>query len=373
MKLALLNAKYRQDRTSGGNAHIDQFVRNVVALGHEVWMDEVYQHPSARALPLDNLLDSLHALDVVYVRVGGTFPEACKQAAMQKSRRHFSGTIVWEFNVAPDYGALKGASNTDIQRTIGLFRQYGSSCDLVVCVSQALNQFVRDELGLGKVLTIPNGSDPALFHPDVPAVSSIRSGPDVLNVVWLGSAHIPWHNLELVRRTARLLWERNSEVQIAFHIIGTGLDETHELPPNLSYHGPIAYECLPQWLSAMDVGLVLYHPGPADYNSPLKMFDYMSSGLAVIGSTHPQIADVLSECGQLDSLLLRDDPEELAKKLLEMSGNRDRVADLGRMARQRVVDKYNWRQSISSTLEAINCQAKNKQNTHDSIRTKIVR
>ena len=151
MKLALLNTKYQQDRTTGGNAHIDQFVRNVVALGHDVWMDEDYQHPLAHALPLDSLLDNLRAMNAVYLRVASTFPDACKQVAIRKDRCQFSGPVVWEFNVAPDYGSLKGASDTEIQQNISLFRQYGSSCDLAVSVSDTLNHYVRDVLGLSRV------------------------------------------------------------------------------------------------------------------------------------------------------------------------------------------------------------------------------
>ena len=46
-----------------------------------------------------------------------------------------------------------------------------------------------------------------------------------------------------------------------------------DTPPNVYYYGPEEYAHLPGWLSQMDVGLNVYRPGPADYSSPLKIFE----------------------------------------------------------------------------------------------------
>ncbi len=84
-----------------------------------------------------------------------------------------SPIVVWEFNVSPEYGAVIGRSRQEIDNTIREFRSYGKGCDLAICVSDALADYVRKHLGIKRVITVPNGSDPQLFRP---GVSPVRAG-----------------------------------------------------------------------------------------------------------------------------------------------------------------------------------------------------
>jgi glycosyltransferase involved in cell wall biosynthesis len=141
---------------------------------------------------------------------------------------------------------------------------------------------------------------------------------------------------------------------VAFHLLGQAAPGmTRDLPPNVRYHGTEPYEMVPHWLAAMDVGLCLYRPGPADFNSPLKLFDYMASGLAVVATAHPQMRQVFAELGQPDLLVPAGDAHALADALLGLSGDRERVRRLGRAGRQRVVEHYNWRRATRDALDAI--------------------
>ena len=103
----------------------------------------------------------------------------------------------------------------------------------------------------------------------------------------------------------------------------------------------------------MDVGLVLYRSGPGDYSSPLKLFDYMASGLTVVGTTQPQLREVFEQLGQLDLLVSRDDPEALADTLLRLAADRERVRRQGDLGRQLVIDRYNWRRAVRDTVDEI--------------------
>jgi glycosyltransferase involved in cell wall biosynthesis len=103
----------------------------------------------------------------------------------------------------------------------------------------------------------------------------------------------------------------------------------------------------------MDVGLCLYRPGPADYSSPLKVFDYMSSGLAVVATDQPQTRQLLTELGCPDLLMSPDDPARLADALEALAGDRDRVKDLARRSRNLSVAKYTWRRAVTDTFAEI--------------------
>ncbi len=355
MRLGYANAFYREDRSTGGNAHVRQFIANAVALGHEVWTWPGNQHPATRPMPTTRCgrLAAMRQMDVIYVRLEDRAPGCCRWAIAPHRQLIGSPVIVWEFNVAPEFGHVLGRSEQDVQRAIQDFRFYARGCDLAICVSRSLADYVHDKLGLKRVLVVPNGSDPDLFHPDVSPVRRVQRNPDQLNIVWIGSADLSWHNFDLLAEAARLLWDREDRWRWAFHIIGQGFKSMGDMPPNIHYYGPADYDALPHWLAAMDVGLCLYHPGPADYCSPLKVFDYMASGLTVVGTFQPQLREIFCKLRQADLLVPPNDPKRLADVLSNLSLDRERVRSLGNAGRQLVIDFYSWRRAVHDTFREI--------------------
>lgn len=356
MRIAYLNAPYRKDSSSGGNVHISQFISNVAALGHEVWTRSGDQHPDSHRLPSARLAyyKALRNMDVVYFRIEESPPRNICLTAAPYRQLLSSPVVVWEFNTVPEFGCVLGRSQQEIQQAIQGFKRYSRRCDLAVCVSRYLVEYVTDKLGIKRSLTVPNGSDPDLFQPQGSPVKRVQRINGRLNVVWIGSAYLSWHNFDLLRETAKLLWERDNGAGIMFHILGEvskGL--MRGMPRNVHYHGPEQYEMLPRWLAAMDVGLCLYHPGPADYSSPIKLFDYMASGLAVVSTFHPQVQEVFEQLGQTDLLVSPDDPESLAHMLLEVSLDRDRIRRQGDAGRQLVMKFYNWRRAAQDIIAEI--------------------
>ena len=126
-----------------------------------------------------------------------------------------------------------------------------------------------------------------------------------------------------------------------------------EMPANVHYYGVEDYEKLPRWMSAMDVGLCLYKSGPADYSSPLKVFDYMSSGLAVVATKQPQTTQLLSELGTPELLMSPDDPKALADTLESLAADRARVREISARARELSIRKYTWRRAVVDTFAEI--------------------
>lgn len=344
-------SKYDKSKISGKSVHVKQFIDRAIDLGHELYTWPGNEHPRTQKIAGNRLkkLMLLRQLDVLYYRVGWRLPSL--NYLMRPPFRWLLNTpvSVWEFNSVPEFGRVAGYSEADVRRAIEQLRDCGRFCDLAICVSAAIANYVQDNLGLTNVHVVPNGSDPDLFRPDVEPVPRIQSGPDVLNVVWIGSARLPWHDFDLLKRTATLLYER-SRCRITFHIIGQGLRSTADMPNNVHYQGAETYDKLPHWLAAMDVGLCLYKPGPADYGSPLKAFDYMAGGLTVVGTHQPQLRELFEELRQLDLLVSPDAPSALADTLIGLANNRERVRQQGRAGRQLVVDKYNWRRAVRDTL-----------------------
>jgi teichuronic acid biosynthesis glycosyltransferase TuaH len=155
--------------------------------------------------------------------------------------------------------------------------------DLVTAVSPSLVADSRPSNP--RAYLLPNGSDvehfgqPALRPPDFP---DIGPGP-VLGYVGAVSWRV---DLDLV--------DHLCEARPEWNVVLVGKVEG-ALPVRRNLHavGAMPYERLPQWTSAFDVGLVPYRLD--DFNRasfPLKVFDYLASGVPVVATDLPALRDV---------------------------------------------------------------------------------
>ncbi|HSZ58374.1 MAG TPA: glycosyltransferase [Tepidisphaeraceae bacterium] len=356
MRLVYANARYEHHSAEGGQAHMRQFIQNAGALGHEIFLwHGVDQHPLTKPVPQGRLerIRFFRTVDVIYYRIEWKPPIGAKVILPPYRRMIGDPLIVWEFNTVPEYGRVQQAPEPLIESFVAEMKRLAPGVNLAVCVSRAIQKYVHEKLGIARTIVVPNGSDPELFRPDVAPVKRVQKSPDRINVVWIGSANLGWHNFDLLRDAAWSIWNPGEGDRIVFHIIGPGMQRMREAPPNLNYYGSEQYLLLPAWLSAMDVGLNVYHPGPADYSSPLKIFDYMASGLTVVSTEQPQAREVFQQLGQTDLLVPSDNPEALANVLRSLSTDRDRLHRQGAAGRKLVIDQYNWRRAARDTFAEI--------------------
>lgn len=335
--------------------HVEQFMRHTLALGHEMW---IWQNdiPGVHTIPKETLgrIRTLRHMDVFYVRIDITLPEEAKWAMPPKRWLYNPRMFVWEFNTHPNYAAYRGRKKVDIDGKINIFRKYAPGCDLAVCVSDALADFVRDEIGIKNILVVPNGSDPDLFHPGHEPVSRMRAFEDSFSVVWIGSGKENWHDLGMVRQAAAIINENFPDEKIAFHLIGADLvGVMADMPANVFYWGAQPYKELPGWLSAMDVGLVLYTQGSAEFGSPLKLFDYMASGLCVLSTPSRFMAELSEELDQPGLVIPFGEANRLAEEIMKLYRDKKQRARLGAATRRLVVEQYNWSRAVGDTMEKI--------------------
>jgi glycosyltransferase involved in cell wall biosynthesis len=291
-------------------------------------------------------------MDALYIRLDSHFPRICNWSLPPRRLLYGFPVVAWEFNTVPEHGLLHGRSEEDVRQTVRSLRHFGRGCDVAVCVTRNLADYVGHDLGIRRVLVVPNGSDPELFHPDAPVARRMLPFQGKLNVVWIGTGVEAWHDLGMLREAAQFVWEADSSRDILFHIIGSELSGIMaDMPPNVYCWGAEYYEKLPNWLAGMDVGLNLYHRGPADYCSPLKVFDYMASGLAVVSTAQPSMSELLDRLGQSDMLVPCGASRRLADVLANLASNRERVRRQGLAGRQLVIDHYNWRRAVRDTMD----------------------
>lgn len=355
MKIAYLNTFYSENNSSGGTTHIREFIEETIKAGHEIYTGKYNQHLKVKQIP-ENIIERIAALlnyDVFYIRYEGAITKNMQFSKFPQQLLLKNALLVWEFNTIPEYILTRGRNKVDVQTQKQLLAIEAEVCDLAICVTEEMSDYCEKTIGFKRTLTGSNGSNPNHFKPGLPIPERMKFFKDKINVVWSGSLYLSWNDTELLIKTAINLWQ-NGRSDICFHMIGEfppGI--VQEIPPNVFLYGKQPYEALPNWLSAMDIGVVLYKLRQNEFGSPIKLFDYLSSGLAVISTPHSQTGRILGEIGQEEFMLKSEDSKELSDLILGLADNPQKLIRFKKDAREIILNKYNWANSVNKILSEL--------------------
>ncbi|MFW6061339.1 MAG: glycosyltransferase family 4 protein [Planctomycetota bacterium] len=332
----------------GGSVHGYQLAKGLADRGHRLYSwyygdDEV---PFVHHFRARQLLSFLRKIDVLYVRV--SWDPTMYRFRNLRWLRLRRLPVVWELNGLPQENLYyRGRTAVDVQNAADRLRDGASGVTAAIGVTPSVQAFLRDEVGIASSYCVPNGSDPHLFAPDGTAPGPGRA----LEVVWIGGRS-PWHDLDALTRAARTLADRGAHVR--FTIYGDPNRMPADLPPNVRCPGKVPYADLGRELARADVGVHLFRPARDGFvidGSPLKIFDYMSCGLAVVARSQGHVGRVLDRTGA--GLATDGTPENLAAALENLEAERSWCHQLGTAGRQAVLDYYNWQRVAAETEEIL--------------------
>jgi glycosyltransferase involved in cell wall biosynthesis len=225
----------------------------------------------------------------------------------------------------------------------------------IICVSEPArrNLIEKWQVDPAKVAVLPNGVDTELFRPveDGAAVReqfNLGRGPVV---AFVGAFH-PWHGLDGLIDSFAPVVRQMPEARLL--LVGDGrarpqVDrkiKEHRLEPAVAVTGLVAQQRVPEFLAAADVAVLPYPRLPQElWFSPLKLYEYMAAGKAIVASRSGQIAEVIAD-GQDGLLVEPGDVNELSGVLLRLLGDRDERMRLGQRARQAAVEQHSWQRYI---------------------------
>lgn len=208
-----------------------------------------------------------------------------------------------------------------------------------------------------RIVVAPDGADP--LEGEVKAVDLGRS-EERMQVGYTGHLYTG-KGAELVLELARFC------PQFDFHIVGgTDADLNRwrartDLPENLQLHGHRPHGMLPSYLIAFDVVLlpnqlvVHDHGGSRDigqWTSPLKLFEYMAAGRAIVSSDAPVLREVAKD-GVNMMVCRHDDVEEWAAELARLAAEPALRRSLGAAAREELESRYSWLRRAQYTVWGI--------------------
>jgi len=118
------------------------------------------------------------------------------------------------------------------------------------------------------------------------------------------------------------------------------------------YTGWIPYNQMQEIYHSADIGLSILQPLPRFIAAlPVKLFEYMASGLPVIASNFPAISSIIKEenCGILVDPTSQ--PKNIVDIIEEWWNQPSIPCSLGENGRQAILSKYNWENQSSNLIE----------------------
>ena len=363
MKILYVAADQTLPGATGGSVHVLEVARGLAARGHEMHVvirrgagqpaeerrDDVTWHrvrwwpPQRffrwRATAAVAAIAERVLPDVImerYYNFGG-------EGVAVATQRDIPALLEVNSPVLDHPGSLKAA--VDRALVLRPMRRYRESlCRQVAALVAPLPEIVplwaRD-----KTETVTWGADVERFQPRHRRVEVRRAwgAPDDAVVVLFSGSFRPWHGVHVLEQAARSLTHRTD---LFFVLAGGG-----EAADGQDYRGrrlgTLPYERMPEVVASADVGVAPYDTRRLGqlrlgfYWSPLKIFEYMASGLPTVTIPRPPLTEIIRD-GQEVCFFGEGDARSLANVFTRLADDAPLRRRLGQSARERVIAHYSW-------------------------------
>lgn len=309
-----------------------------------------YLNYFANASFYDAYLRCLPGFDIVHER-NGVFRSAVAMACRRLGLPYilfFDGDDILEHTYTGR--ALGGIL---LRRAASVIRYNLAAADRVICVSETGKRRLAGawQVPEEKIEVFPNGVDVDLYRPAPETAVADRAALGVGAaplLIFVGSFY-PWHDARVLldafaqvraQKPGARLWmvgdgERCAEAKAAARDLG--------LDGSVQFTGFLSQAEVARRINAADIAVAPYtRMDPAHFiGSPMKLFEYMAMGKAVIASRMGQVEEIVED-GVNGVLVEPGSAPDLAAALLSLIDQPDLRSQLGKQARIDAAAGYSW-------------------------------
>lgn len=223
----------------------------------------------------------------------------------------------------------------------------------VICVSAQLKDHLVNKWRVDedKIVVLPNAADTEAFGKpyDVRSIRAQLGLADEPVIMFVGGFYL-WHDLELLVESFGDVLEKIPDARLV--LVGDGrtrpLVEQRVQERGLEHAvimtGPVEHRQVPKMLAIASVAVapnISFFDGHG--GSPLKIYEYMAAGKAIVATRTGQVAEVIQDnCNGL--LVEAGSRDELAGAMMRLLNNSQLQAHLGSEARRQAVEQHSWSQ-----------------------------
>jgi len=222
-------------------------------------------------------------------------------------------------------------------------------CDKAFVISHPLVQKIllsNPSLPSYKFCIMASGANTELLKPQnkIKCRTHLNLGIDTQIIGFAGTL-LSHQGLEILIKAAPTIIQKIPHA--IFLVIGEGpkrnewesLVKKEGLCQNFVFAGQVSYEEMPTWIGATDICIAPYLSS-AGLRSPVKIFDYMACGRAVIASKIKGTTDIFEKSGAI-SLVEPENHVMLSSKIIELIGEKKRLECMGYNARRFILRYFN--------------------------------
>lgn len=248
-------------------------------------------------------------------------------------------------------------------RAKNLLRENLSLARMIVCVSEpAKKRLITNwNAPADRIIVLANAVDVHRFKPDLDLRAPTRAALTLTEaplVIFVGNFY-QWHDIATLLDAFALALKSNPSARLV--LVGDGSEREAMMrragelgiSTAVSFPGYVAHAEVARYVNAADIAAA---PAPLMdqemWLSPMKLFEYMASGKAVIASATGQILNVICD-GENGLLVPPGDAEALASALHRLINDAPLRAALGERARADAVKNHSWERYLTQLEQAL--------------------
>ena len=131
----------------------------------------------------------------------------------------------------------------------------------------------------------------------------------------------------------------------------------------VTFTGIVGRDDVARYVAAFDIAL---QPAVVAYASPLKLFEYLALGKAIVGPAQPNLMEILKD-GHNAALFHPSRPDELPEAISRLCDDALLRAELGAKARATITDKrLTWHANAQRVAELFDAKIAHKRTAQNS-------
>jgi glycosyltransferase involved in cell wall biosynthesis len=200
----------------------------------------------------------------------------------------------------------------------------------------------------------PNAADLVHFDPARFDSARLRAERGLSGRIVCGHIGVfaQWHGVD---GFVEAIATRLAEVpQLALVFVGDGLTlpavralvAERGLADRVLLPGRVAHEDIASWIACMDYAVL---PNSNHYGSPMKLFEFMGMGVAVVAPDYAPVAEVIDD-GHTGWLFPRGQTDACVQRVLDLAIQADERRRIGEAAREYIARERQWRNNAEQLL-----------------------
>jgi len=224
------------------------------------------------------------------------------------------------------------------------------SADRIFVVTAVLGEAVADAgVSRDRIIVVPNGVERDAF----PTAPYKKENPEELVLVGFVGFVRAWHGLDAV---VKGLASDRGDPPIHLIVVGPVCPDLERRARELGVADRVRFTGLqqrgdiPDAIRNFDIAL---QPRAVEYASPLKLFEYMACGRAIIAPNQPNIREILTD-GVNATLFDPEDANALWRAIRQLAADRRMRERLGSAARRTLDDHdYTWEGNAFKVIDVV--------------------